>query len=470
MQLIESNRQRHKLIHEGNSFTFDRHSSDNTRMFWRCAKRASDGCKARVHTNRNNEVVKIINPHTHGSDVTQIEISKLKNSIKLRAINTVEIPSQIMNHVSQAVTDSIRGAMPNKDAIRKLIQRKRADILAPTLNVTNLALIQIPPTYQRYNSTPESDERFLLIDSGPDDPHRFLVFGRESNIRWAHQMTTVYMDGTFKTSPAPFSQIYVILSERGGFVFPILYALLPNKQQSTYTRLFIKIKALWPTFNPSSISIDFETAVINSIRSEFPNATIFGCFFHLIKNLKKKISESGLTGRYNNDPEFSLEARMIGALAFVPPDSLNAAFQELYINVHEELHVILNYFEDCYMGRLNILGQRNRPLYSNEIWSVYTRTLAGNDRTNNHAEAAHRRMTAEFGLDHPTLFKFIKIIKKIQSGRDLIYEHFVRGDLPPAKRNKYVIADARIRNVVESFERRTIIEYLRGIAHNYLMN
>lgn len=471
MQFIESNRQRQKFVHEANSYSFDKYSSDGTKMFWRCDKRDSDGCKARIHTNRhNNQVIKTINQHTHGSDITSIEITKIKTSIKLRAINTVEIPSQIINHISQVIPNSIRGAMPNRDAIRKLIQRKRIDIHAPTINITNLSSIQIPPSLQFYTSTPEAQERFLLIDSGQDDPNRFLVFGKASNIQWAHQMSKVYMDGTFKTTPAPFSQIYVILSERCGFVFPILYALLPNKKQSTYTSLFNKVKELWPTFNPSTITIDFETGVINSIRAVFPNSSIYGCFFHLIKNLKKKISEEGLMSRYNSDPEFSLQARMIGALAFIPPDSLNEAFQVLQDNINEELHVILHYFEDSYMGRLNIHGQRSRPLYPNEIWSVYSRTLAGNDRTNNHAEAAHRRMNAEFSLDHPTIFKFLKIIKKIQSGRDLAYENFVRGDHPPTKRNKYLIADARIRNIVESYGRRTIIEFLRGISHNYLMD
>ena len=104
------------------------------------------------------------------------------------------------------------------------------------------------------------------------------------------------------------------------------------------------------------------------------------------------------------------------------------------------------------------------------MWSVYKRTVNGEDRTNNYVEAAHRRLQAEFGVDHPNIWKFIDGIRGVQKGRDLIYEQFVRGDQPPVKRRKYVAADARIRTIVGTYRERNIIEYLRGIAHNFLMD
>jgi len=42
-----------------------------------------------------------------------------------------------------------------------------------------------------------------------------------------------------------------------------------------------------------------------------------------------------------------------------------------------------------------------------ETWSVYERTLNGDDSTNRCVEAANRRLQAEFGMDHPTILKFI---------------------------------------------------------------
>ena len=39
--------------------------------------------------------------------------------------------------------------------------------------------------------------------------------------------------------------------------------------------------------NPDSISCDYEIALFTTVSACFPNAEIFGCFFHFVKNFKK---------------------------------------------------------------------------------------------------------------------------------------------------------------------------------------
>ncbi|KAI1707059.1 hypothetical protein DdX_12648 [Ditylenchus destructor] len=51
---------------------------------------------------------------------------------------------------------------------------------------------------------------------------------------------------------------------------------------------------------------------------------------------------------------------------------------------------------------------RRPALFAYEMWSVYQRTLDGEGRTNNHAEAAHRRLQTELAHDHPTLYALIE--------------------------------------------------------------
>ncbi|KAB0803825.1 hypothetical protein PPYR_00795, partial [Photinus pyralis] len=50
------------------------------------------------------------------------------------------------------------------------------------------------------------------------------------------------------------------------------YALLPNKTESTYTRLFENLKRLKPGLQPTSVLVDFERAAINAVRGKFPEA------------------------------------------------------------------------------------------------------------------------------------------------------------------------------------------------------
>jgi len=74
---------------------------------------------------------------------------------------------------------------------------------------------------------------------------------------------------------------------------------------------------------------------------------------------------------YDNDAEFRLWCKMIVALAFVPLDQLDNAFNELSSNLpeeyEEELSKLLDWLEDAYLGRIRG-GSRRKPMFPPEIW------------------------------------------------------------------------------------------------------
>ncbi|KAK5648373.1 hypothetical protein RI129_003265 [Pyrocoelia pectoralis] len=105
-----------------------------------------------------------------------------------------------------------------------------------------------------------------------------------------------------------------------------------------------------------------------------------------------------------------------------------------------------------------------------EMWNLYDRTINRNNRTNNNCEAAHRRLQSELGMNHPTIWKFLDGLRKVQKGRDTYHEQLVAGNQPQMKLKKYRDADERILRIVTEYRNRTEVEYLRGIAHNYQMN
>lgn len=92
--------------------------------------------------------------------------------------------------------------------------------------------------------------------------------------------------------------MFEILAERGGYVFPLFYVLLPNKTQRTYTRLFGLIKGLRPTMIPELVYMDFEMALINSVRSSWPTAEIQGCLFHFHQSIMRRIAQEGILNFY----------------------------------------------------------------------------------------------------------------------------------------------------------------------------
>jgi hypothetical protein len=75
---------------------------------------------------------------------------------------------------------------------------------------------------------------------------------------------------------------------------PVAYALLTNKSEATYTRMWQMLKATWPDLEPDFLSTDFELAAIDAAIAVFPNIQINGCLFHLVRNMRKKFAELGL--------------------------------------------------------------------------------------------------------------------------------------------------------------------------------
>ena len=184
--------------------------------------------------------------------------------------------------------------------------------------------------------------------------------------------------------------------------------------------------------------------------------------------MRKKLADEGLLRRYNTDPDFALVARMIVALSFVPIEDLDVALEALENEIMEDLTPILNWFEDVYRGRQNRNRTRRRALFPPHMWSVYERTLNGENRTNNYVEAAHRRLQAEFGMDHPNIWKFIDGIRAVQNA----VTHYISNSF--VETSRLSSAENTLQQISESGQLLRVTEnimeeFLRGITHNVLM-
>ncbi|CAF4360350.1 unnamed protein product, partial [Rotaria sordida] len=88
-------------------------------------------------------------------------------------------------------------------------------------------------------------------------------------------------------TPTIFTQLYTIHGVYRNNIFPLVFAVLADKQQQTYQRLINELKNLCPSWNPKLIMVDFEKAEINAFQSSFGTATnsvgMSACFFHLQK-------------------------------------------------------------------------------------------------------------------------------------------------------------------------------------------
>ncbi len=208
--------------------------------------------------------------------------------MKRRAVETMEGTAQVINHGIQNLSQAGQG---QHSALRKTIRRVRVQAAAAPPSPVDLQTLQIPQVYTQYTAAADRQpEQFLLADSGPGN-NRILIFGREVNLDLLQTSQNWFMDGTFRTSTVLFSQVFCILAERFGGVHPAIYALLPNKQRATYSRLFEMLLQIRPNLRPTAITSDLELAIVQAATEAFQGVQINGCLFHLSRNMKKKIGQ-----------------------------------------------------------------------------------------------------------------------------------------------------------------------------------
>lgn len=105
--------------------------------------------------------------------------------------------------------------------------------------------------------------------------------------------STIYVDGTFKSCPKYFLQIFTIYAVVNELYVPLVFFfLLPYKETKSYFHSFKytmdQCVILGLTFLPTNIFIDFEKAIHNAAQKVWPTINIKGCRFHLKQSWWKK--------------------------------------------------------------------------------------------------------------------------------------------------------------------------------------
>ena len=137
-----------------------------------------------------------------------------------------------------------------------------------------------------------NNENFYFDDSGPSDSKRVILFTTDSNLSILKSNKLWFGDGTFSVAPELFYQLYTINVIIKCKNIPLIYALLPDKCQQTYEKMFqMVIKDFRTEDFPTNLMHDFELGAINSIISLFGGTNIFGCYFHFTQNLWKNMQK-----------------------------------------------------------------------------------------------------------------------------------------------------------------------------------
>ncbi len=467
MNFITSTKGKPMLIDRGYLYVRQKDLANNA-VSWECTERRKMVCKAKLKI-QNDAIIDRVNDHTHAPNQTKVAVAEVRATMKRRAETTLDAPHRIISeglaHASAAVAVNI----PRMENIRRAVRRYRDGNAGLPANPRNRAGIPAIPNNLAITT---NGDRFLLFDSGAGDANRLIMFGTDQALNLLRQSDHWFGDGTFSVSPAIFYQVYTIHSMCNGKVVPCVFSLLPNKTEATYDRLFTEIRNNMNGHAPTDMMFDFERAAFNAISQVFPGIDPTCCFFHLCKNIFKHIQRNGLADLYEIDDEFSLLMRMIAALAFVPEVDAPQAFYDLETEIRNRYNnngvdVVLDYFEDNYIGRQRRGRPRAPPTFAISLWNMVDRTQVGLPRTNNHIEGWHNRFSLNVDGVHPTFWKFVESLQREES---LVRAeiHQLLGGHQVVQKRKYAQCAERVRNIVNDYpvRRANILNYLESIAHN----
>ncbi|XP_071577189.1 uncharacterized protein [Temnothorax nylanderi] len=128
--------------------------------------------------------------------------------------------------------------------------------------------------------------------------------------------------------------------------------------------------------------------------------------------------------------------------------------------------MLLSYFETTWIGTINRRKVRSGALFPVALWNHYDTTLENGDRTNNIVEGWHNAFNIRAQAAHVTPWKCIDLMRDEQAMTELKLEQILRGDVGPKKTRKYRDRNRRLLNVVGTYGKGDVVEYLRGVAHN----
>jgi hypothetical protein len=429
--IIKSKRGKDILVYNG--YSYHLHSKRDTKHYWRCVMKYKSSCNVVIATNYIDNTHTVISRHIehgHLPDPEKPIAMKLINSIKEKANYSMDTPSQIAQRCIQDIPTSSAPYMPNKESMRMLVHRERNRNLP--LMPNTVEDINIPEEYTQIDYEPFLIAQFIDRDVG------ILVFTNKNNCRLLNAASYWLMDGTFKTCPAPFVQMYTIhaligTTEGRPRIVPLVYGLLSHKSEDCYSVLFELLKRyvyhkLNTNLAPKLIITNFEIAAINAIKKKFRGCINKLCFFHLNQSIWRHIQASGLAKRYGKDSAFAHKMRHLAALAFLEPSEIPDAFDMISNEViPTEAEEVLIWFEKYYVrGAAKISKHivsskmtlsRQLPQFPPSMWSVIDSHRTEVPLSQNALESWHNRWNILLGRRKNNIYKTISEMIKEQKIR-----------------------------------------------------
>ena len=131
---------------------------------------------------------------------------------------------------------------------------------------------------------------------------KYIVFTSIFQLKKLAESNLIYMDGTFRTCPKNYYQLFNIIAKdkQTGKNIPVIHIPMSHKSEFLYNKIFENLVNIGKDLNidlkmeKKTCMTDFDKGLRNSLRKVFEGINLRGCFFHYVKALWSKAKKLGL--------------------------------------------------------------------------------------------------------------------------------------------------------------------------------
>lgn len=330
----------------------------------------------------------------HAKNVMQVELSKCKQKILSNESTSVPgIYKEFVGSLKDSGIDLIQKIPPFSKVKSGFYKSRNANFGVNKICSSKACEVEIPEKYKD----------FILADyCCYEDGLRIIIFGSERGKEQLCKAKHYFADGTFKSCPNPFCQLYTIHADMGSSkkytnICPLVYALMSERTEKAYTILIQMLRSQVPNWCPKKFMTDFEFAAINAIKAEFPNIILRGCLYHYKNSLRRKGKALGLlktkyTRRIVN---------LCAALPLLPKDQIKDGWtyvQQTCPPNHPKINCFMKYMSKFWLKDDKFVNQ----------WCIFGEQY----RTNNNIEGWNFSLNTSVARKNPNIVKLIEEIKK----------------------------------------------------------
>ncbi|KAK3747193.1 hypothetical protein RRG08_035739 [Elysia crispata] len=337
-------------------------SESKSSRTWRCTQK---DCKARFTTSLNTtDIQHGMTSHCHGKTEDSVSLKKLqlRQSCKRKAEDDLtERPRKIIVTEGQSMETN---GLNQRDIgnVRKAMWRQRRKH-QPKLPISRMDAL-------RAISEIETRQDVKIVT---DDETQIACVYSPSAMVYLHRNQDMFDDGTFKSCPKHFEQLYTIITFADGMYVPVAFFLLPGSSKEVYQNMFKLLHSLHFEVTGSCLEgkilhLDFEQAAHAAAKLGLPGLALKSCLFHL----KQNVCES---------------------YAF---DILEQAPDDQRIDEYLE-----------YLAKTYICSHSSFPP------TLWASTDVCSKRTTNGSEAFHRKLNSLFYASHPSVFELVDRLQEI---------------------------------------------------------